>query len=53
MPKLKVEKNELFIEEGDDSLVAKLIAGCKGKINIKTPLIKRTITKVTKVKKIK
>lgn len=53
MPKIKVEKNELFIEEGDDSLIAKLIAGCSGKISINSPLIKRKINKITKVKKIK
>lgn len=51
--KLKIEKNELFVEEGDNSLVAKLIAECSGKISIDPPLIKRKINKVTKVKKVK
>jgi len=46
--KLKVKKDELTIEEGEDSLVGKLIAGCKGNITIRTPLGERKIKKVKK-----
>lgn len=44
--KLKVVKDELTIEEGDDSLLGKLLAGTKGKIKIKTPFGEREIKKV-------
>ena len=43
--KLTIKKNEATIE-GDDSLVSKLVAGCKGKITIKTPFGEREIKNV-------
>ena len=41
--KLKIEKNTATIEEGEDSLLGKLIAGCTGKIRINTPFGSRAI----------
>jgi len=43
--RLKVNNDELTIED-DGSFVSKLIAGCKGKIKIKTPFGVREIKKV-------
>lgn len=42
-PKLKIRKNEITIEEGEDSFVAKCVRGCKGKIRIKTPFGERVV----------
>ena len=44
--KLKVDKDEVTIEEGEDSLLGKLLAGAKGKVKINTPFGKREIHKV-------
>ena len=46
---MKVEKDELTIDD-DDSFLSKLIAGCKGKIKIKTPFGVREIKKIKKRK---
>ena len=48
--KLKIKKNEVIIEEGGDSLTGKLLAGCKGNININTPFGKRKVKLVKKFK---
>ncbi len=48
--KLKFKKNEVKIEEGEDSFVGKLMAGCKGKIKINTPFGKREVKVVKKFK---
>ena len=49
--KLNIKDNEVKIEEGEDSLVGKLMAGCKGKIKINTPFGKREVKVVKKFKK--
>lgn len=49
--KLKIKKKEVIIEEGEDSFVGKLMAGCTGKIKIKTPFGKREVRLVKKFKK--
>ena len=49
--KLKLKKNEVKIEEGEDSFVGKMMAGCKGNININTPFGKRKVKLVKKFKK--
>jgi len=46
--KLKVDKDEVTIEEGEDSFLGKLIAGTRGKIKVKTPFGEREIKKVKK-----
>ena len=46
---LKVKKDELTITD-DGSFISKLIAGCKGKIRIKTPFGVRVIKKIKKVR---
>ncbi len=48
--KLKFKKNEVKIEEGGNSFVGKLMAGCKGKIKINTPFGKREVKLVKKFK---
>ena len=48
--KLKFKKNEVIITEGADSTMGKLMAGCKGKININTPFGKREVKLVKKFK---
>ncbi len=48
--KLKLQGNEVKIEEGEDSFVGKLIAGCEGKIKINTPFGKREVKLVKKFK---
>ena len=48
--KLKIQKDEIKIEKGDDSLIGKLMEGCKGSININLP---RGTRKVKLVKKFK
>lgn len=48
--KLKLNKNKVTIEEGEDSFVGKLFTGCKGKIRINTPFGKRVV-KLEKKKK--
>ena len=47
--KLTIKKDEATIKD-DGSLVSKLIAGCKGKVTIKTPFGVREIKKVKKEK---
>jgi len=49
--KLNIQGNEAVIE-GEDSVVAKFIAGTKGKITIKTPFGTREV-KIVKEHKIK
>jgi len=44
--KLKVDKDELIIEEGEDSFLGKLIEGARGRIKIRTPFGEREIRKV-------
>lgn len=48
--KLNIKDNEVKIEEGDDSIIGKLMAGCKGKIKINTPFGKREVKVVKKFK---
>lgn len=48
--KLNIKDNEVKIEEGEDSLIGKLMAGCKGKIKINTPFGKREVKLVKKFK---
>ena len=48
--KLNIKDNEVKIEEGDDSFIGKLMAGCKGKIKINTPFGKREVKVVKKFK---
>lgn len=48
--KLKVIEDEVTIEEGEDSLLGKLIAGCQGKVKIKTPFGEREIHRVKNAK---
>ncbi len=48
--KLKFKKNEVKIEEGGNSFVGKLMAGCKGKIKINTPLGNREVKLVKRFK---
>ncbi len=49
-PKLNIKGNEVKVEEGGDSFVGKLMAGCKGKIRINTPFGKREVKVVKKFK---
>ena len=44
--KLKVDKDELTIEEGENTFLGKLIAGSQRNIKINNPLIRREIHKV-------
>jgi len=44
--KLVLNKDEATIVEGDDSFVARLIAGTQGVVRIKHPLMRREIHKV-------
>ena len=48
--KLNIKGKEVKIEEGGDSIVGKLMAGCKGKIKINTPFGKREVKLVKKFK---
>jgi len=48
--KLNIKDNEVKIEEGGDSFLSKLMAGCKGKIKINTPFGKREVKVVKKFK---
>ena len=48
--KLNIKDNEVKIEEGEDSIIGKLMAGCKGKIKINTPFGKREVKIVKKFK---
>lgn len=48
--KLKVIKDEVTIEEGEDSFLGKLIEGCHGKVKIKTPFGVREIHKIKNAK---
>ena len=48
--KLNIKDNEVKIEEGEDSIIGKLMAGCKGKIKINTPFGKREVKVVKKFK---
>ncbi len=49
--KLNIKGNEVKVEEGDDSFIGKLMAGCKGKIKINTPFGKREVKLVKRFKK--
>lgn len=44
--RLRLNKDELTIVEGDESFIGKLIAGTQGKVKIKNPLMRREIHKV-------
>ena len=44
--KLKISKDELTIEEGENTLLGKAIAGCQGTIKINTARVHREIHKV-------
>ena len=44
--KLKIEKDEVTIEEGEDSFLGKLIEGTQGTIRLNTPRGMREIHKV-------
>ena len=46
--KVKISKDELTIEEGEDTLVGKLIAGTKGDVIFKSPFGRKTIKNVRK-----
>ena len=46
--KVKISKDELTIEEGEDTLVGKLIAGTKGDVIFKSPFGRKVIKKVRK-----
>jgi len=48
--RLKVEKDEVTIEEGENSFLGKLLEGAKGKVKIKTPFGVREIHKVKNIK---
>ncbi len=48
--KIKIDKNETTVED-DGSFVSKLIAGCRGKVTVKTPFGSREITNIKKVKR--
>ena len=47
---MKIENNTAIIEDGDNNFVSKLIAGCEGKITIKSPFIKGGKREITQVK---
>jgi hypothetical protein len=47
MAEIKIEKNKLTVD--GDSLVGKLLAGCKGKIIVKSPYIKGGKREITSV----
>ena len=44
--KLKVSKDELTIEEGENTLLGKAIAGCQGTVRLNTGRVHREIHKV-------
>ena len=44
--RIKIDKDEATIEEGEDSFMGKLIAGCTGEFRINTPRGQRKIKKV-------
>ena len=44
--RLKVSKDEVTIEEGENTFLGKLMEGCKKHITISTPFGKREIHKV-------
>lgn len=49
--KLRIEnEDELVIEEGDDDLVAAMIAGCEGDLIINHPLLPNGKLKIKKIK---
>ena len=48
--KLNIKDKEVKVEEGGDSFVGKLMAGCKGKIKINTPLGNREVKLVKRFK---
>ncbi len=48
--KLNIKGKEVKVEEGGDSFIGKLMAGCKGKIRINTPFGKREVKLVKKFK---
>lgn len=49
--RLKIKKNEIKVEKGKDSLIAKMMEGCKGDININLPGGTRKVKLVKKFKK--
>ena len=52
MPKttIKVERDTITVKGDNNDLVSKLIAGCKGKVTIKTPFGIREIKHIKKEK---
>ncbi len=48
--KLNIKGNEVKVEEGGDSFIGKLMAGCRGKIKIDTPFGKREVKLVKRFK---
>ena len=48
--KLKIEKDELTIEEGDNDLIAAMIKGCEGEVTIKCPYVTGGKVKIKKIK---
>ncbi len=49
--KLNIKGKEVKVEEGGDSFIGKLMAGCKGKIKINTPLGNREVKLVKRFKR--
>jgi len=49
--RLKIQKDEIRVDKGDDSLIAKMMEGCKGDININLPFGQRKVKLVKKFKK--
>jgi ABC-type histidine transport system ATPase subunit len=47
--KLRIEKDTMIIEEGEDSLVSKLVQGCEGKLTVRGRKIKTVKDKNGKV----
>ena len=47
---IKVEKDTITVKGDKDDLLSKLIAGCKGKVTIKTPFGTREIKHIKKEK---
>jgi hypothetical protein len=48
--KLKIENDTAIIEEGENDLIAKMIAGCTGKVTIKSPYVKGGRREITQLK---
>ena len=44
--RIKLDKDTITVDENDNSLAAQIIAGCEGKLIIKTPYGKREIKQI-------